>query len=532
VYIIIRDWLNFKFRNFLIKDLNTISSKKTDNPEGLLYQEKTFILIATVLLLYGIVSSIFLECFYIGYDIWDHVAQITAFKDNLLAPIDPYLRGGNTSHILTPYHQLLGASARITGLTPLTVLSIAGLFNLAFFVYSVRVAACYLFGDVKYSLIVLIVLLAFWIYPPSSSGVNDFSLIPLTLGYPYRAVFPIIIIVLAKINNTIDFKTYIFYTLLTAYVFATHPLSGTSLMLLIGTKSLMSNEWNAKKFLMILLPFISLILTFFWPYYPILKFVFSLQNLSVFNLPEAYQFYYETIYTIALIFIPSMLMIVEKIKTRTFDFRLLLLALLTPIVTINYFFLYNEPIARFIFLLNFLLHLLTIEWFIKKWLPKSKSHQLAFFSLAGILLILQMEFSLRTISIFPDMLKDKSIGYHSNFRLYHEFQELDNWVKDGGIILAPLDVSVMITRVTHQNAVVYYYPNPAIYGTKEKSADVIKYFSTSSVKEKNSILKKYQVKYLVSKENYSLLQKQGLKLKLLGSIDNFPVYKILDINEQ
>ncbi len=68
--------------------------------------------------------------------------------------------------------------------------------------------------------------------------------------------------------------------------------------------------------------------------------------------------------------------------------------------------------------------------------------------------------------------------------------------------------------------------------TKEKSADVIKYFSTSSVKEKNSILKKYQVKYLVSKENYSLLQKQGLKLKLLGSIDNFPVYKILDINEQ
>lgn len=485
-----------------------------------------------ILLLYGIISSIFLESFYIAYDIWDHVAQITAFKDNLFDPIDPYLQGGNFSHILTPYHQLLGAFAKITGLSSLTVLSIAGMFNLAFFIYSVRVAARYLFGDVKYSLVILIVLIAFWIYPPRSSGVNDFSLIPLTLGYPYRAVFPIIIIVLAKINNTIDFKTYIFYTLVTAYAFATHPLSGASLMLLIGTKSLMSSEWNKKKILMLLLPIISLILTFFWPYYPILKHVFSLQNLSVFNLPEAYQFYYKTIYTITLILPPSILMIIEKIETRTCDFRLLLLVLLIPVVIINYFFLHNEPIARFIFILIFVLHLLTIEWLIKKWLPKGKSYQMVFLFLTGILLIMQLEFSFKTISIFPDLLNSKPIGHHSNFRYYNEFLKLDEWINDGGRILAPVDVSVMITRVTHQDAVVYYYPNLAIEGTKEKTADVVKYFSTSSIQDKKSILKKYQVKYLVSKENYSLLLEQGLKLKLLGSIDSFPVYKILDISEQ
>lgn len=95
-----------------------------------------------------------------------------------------------------------------------------------------------------------------------------------------------------------------------------------------------------------------------------------------------------------------------------------------------------------------------------------------------------------------------------------------------------MPVSVMISRTTHQNVVAYYYPNPAIPGTKEKSADVDKYFSTSSIKEKNSILKKNHAKYLISKESFFSLSKQGIKLNQLGSIDGYPVYRILDINER
>lgn len=120
-----------------------------------------------------------------------------------------------------------------------------------------------MFGDLKYSLIILIVLLGFWIYAPGSSGVSDFSLIPVTLGYPYRAVFPVLLIVISKITLDLNVKTFLIFTLLTALVFTIHPLSGAFLMLVICAKSLMNNEWSSKKMLMMIMPLISLILAFF-----------------------------------------------------------------------------------------------------------------------------------------------------------------------------------------------------------------------------------------------------------------------------
>lgn len=503
-----------------------------ETTDSLIFSEKSFYIISTLILLYAVVGTIFLECFYVNYDLWDHVAQISAFRDNLLNPVDPYIRAGNISHILTPYHQLLGMAAQLTGLSSLIILYIAGIFNLIFFLYSVRITALHMFGDSKYSLVVLMVLLGFWIYAPGSSGVYDFSLIPVTLGYPYRAVFPILLIVVSKIRSDLSVRAYLSFSFLTALVFTIHPLSGAFLMLFIGVKPLEDNEWSKRKILVMLMPLFSLILSFFWPYYPVLKFIASAQYLSVFNLPEAYNFYYKTIYTITLLLIPSIITIKEKLKAQEYDFRLLLLTLLTPLLALNYFFFHNEPLARFIVLLTLVLHFLTIEWLITKWLTKRKSYQMAFFVTTGILLVMQIQFSFTTISIFPDILKNKPLGHHSNIRYYYEYQQLDAWIKDGGVILAPVNISIMIARVTRQNVVTYYNANPAIPGTKEKSADVGNYFSTSSIKEKNVILAKYQVKYIVSKENYSSLQEQGLRLKLLGSIDDFPVYQILDIISQ
>ncbi len=497
-----------------------------------LFQNKTFTIASVILLVYATISTIFLESFYISYDIWDHVAQITAFKDNIFSPVDPYLRGGNFSHLLTPYHQILGSISKLLGLTPYTIFSIAGIFNLAFFIFSVRDVSQYVFGDIKYSLIILIVLLGFWYYPPVSSGVYDFSLIPLTLGYPYRAVLPVLLIVFAKINCNLNVKSYVLYTILCTFIITTHPLSGAFLMLLIGSKALMFEGWNNKKIKLLLLPVISLLLAFLWPYYPIFKLINSATELNVFNLPDAYQIYYKTFYTVTILLIPSLIVVIDKIKSRDYDYRIALITLLAPILLLNYIFFHNEPIARFVILLTFVLHLLTIEWLITKWLPKGSKQQLSFVVFSCVLFILQLQFSFTTVSIFPDIQRNKPLGHHSNFRYYNEYLKLDDWIKDGGIILAPIEVSLMISRITHQNVVAYYRKNLAIKGTNEKSADVINYFSTSSVHNKNSIIAKYHVKYLVSKENDSALKKQGLNLKYLGSIDDYPVYRIDGLNEQ
>jgi hypothetical protein len=280
------------------------------------------------------------------------------------------------------------------------------------------------------------------------------------------------------------------------------------------------------------LPVVSLFITFFWPYYPILKFIGLTQGLSVFNLPEAYKFHYKTIYTVTLLIIPSILIVIDKIRARERDFRISLLIFLTPIVILNFFYIHNETIARLMVLVTFILHLLTIEWLITKWLQRGKSRQLAFIFISMVLLVMQMEFSFRTISIFPDILRKKPIGYHSNFRYYNQFLQLDEWIKDGGVILAPIDVSVMIGRITHQNIVAYYYANPAIAGSTEKNNDVNRFFHTSHKNEKLLILQKYRVSYLVTKEPISSIFNTGINFHKIGEIDYYPVYRIDSITSQ
>lgn len=455
-----------------------------------------------------------------------------AFKDNPLSPVDPYLRGDNISHLLTPYHFILGTAARLLGITPLLVFSFAGILNLIFFLYSIRVLAEHQFGDKKYSLIVLLVLLLAWIFPPVSSGYYNFALIPLTLAYPYRAVFPVLLITIAKYNIGLSTRTYIVFLVSSALTFAIHPLSGGFILMVMVLKVLLAKgDWDRKRVILLLLPFCSLLLTILWPYYPILGFLFSATKLNVFNLPDAYKFYYQTVWTLLILLVPSIIMLSVRIRSRKFDLIFVLILLLIPPVTINYFVLQNEPLARIIVYLTLMLHLLFIEWVIERMKQINILQFTIFVSILTIFLLHQLSFSLQTISIFPEILKGKPIGYFSNFRYYNEYQNLDKWITNGGVILAPMPVSVMISRTTHQNIVAYYFPNPSIPKSKEKSADVVKYFSTSSVEEKNLILKKYQVKYLVSKENYSIFEEQGLKLKKIGIIDDFPVYKITNINE-
>lgn len=500
---------------------------------SLIFSEKSFYIASILLLIYGIIGTIYLECFYVAYDVWEHIPQVMAFKDNPLSPVDPYLRGDNISHLLTPYHFLLGVLAHFFGLTPLLVFSVVGIFNLIFFLYSIRVLAEHHFGDKRYSLIVLLVLLFAWLYPPGSSGYYNFALIPLTLAYPYRAVFPLLLITIAKYHTEASPRVHLIYMFAAALAFSIHPLSGIFLLGVIFLKTILAEgDWDRKRVILLLLPCCSLLLTIFWPYYPILGFLLSATKLNVFNLPDAYKFYYQTVWTLLILLIPSLIMLSARIRLKKFDFVFVLILLLIPPLVINYFIIQNEPIARMIVFLTLMSHLLFIEWVIEKMKQINFLQFTIFVSIFTLLLLHQFSFSLQTISIFPEILNGKPIGYFSNFRYYNEYQNLDKWIIDGGVILAPMPVSVMISRTTHQNIVAYYFPNPSIPKSKEKSADVVKYFSTSSIMEKNSILKKYRVKYLVSKENPSMLREQGLKLKQLGSIDNFPVYKILDINER
>ena len=488
---------------------------------------RSFKIAAVILAIYSVIGTVFLECFYVSYDIWEHVPQIMAFKDNPFSPVDPYLRGDNVSHLLTPYHFLLGIAARLFGVTPLEIFYIAGIFNLFFFLYSVKVLAEERFGDKKYSLLLMAILLVAWLYPPGSSGYYNFSLIPLTLGYPYRAVFPFILLVIARYKPQLGLGKQLFYLFAAALSFAVHPLSGLFILMVIFTKTLFEGtHWSKKRIAVLFLPFGSIVLTIFWPFYPILGFITSANKLNVFNLPDAYKFYYQTIWTVLVLLPPTVIMLVGRLRSKKIDFTIMVLLILVPPVAINYFTLQNEPLARLIVYIVLMMHLLTFEW-IKEKIEAGKTVAVNYsFAVLLILFLLQIPFSLQTISLFPEVLRGGPIGYYSNLRYYNEYQKLDGWITDGGVILAPLKVSVMISRTTHCNIVAYYYPNPSIPGTKEKSADVERYFSTSSINEKLAILKKYNVSWLITGNQGPRDSLPGYHSNYIGTIDSFSVFRL------
>ena len=500
---------------------------RTHKLTGILFSYRSFTIAAGVLFIYSLIGTVFLECFYVTYDIWEHIPQIMAFKDNPFSPLDPYLRGDNTSHLLTPYHFILGVTANLTGLSPLLIFYIAGLLNLIFFIYSVKVLAVEYFGDRKYSLLVLIVLLFAWLYPPVSSGYYNFAFIPLTLGYPYRAVFPLLLLVIARYNNNLMAVNYFFYTLAGALAFASHPVTGGFIFMVMFLKSVLDKESGiSKKLMPAIVPVAALLLTFLWPFYPILGFVTSANKLNVFNLPEAYKFYYQTVWTLLALIVPALIMLKSRIKEKKKDFIVVAPLLLAPLITLNYFLFKNEPLARMIVFIVLMFQLLFIEWI--KRIIEQKNHRIMGISAIafGILIILQIPFSLQTISLFPEIIQGKPVGHFSNIRYYNEYQNFDKWITDSGKILAPLPVSVMLSRTTHQNAVAFYYPNPSIPGTNEKSAVVEKYFSTSSVEEKLAIIKKYNVKYIVTDKPSASPGSLGMGSALLGVIDGYSVFRI------
>lgn len=500
---------------------------RTRKLSGILFSYRSFAAAAGLLFIYSLIGTVFLECFYVTYDIWEHIPQIMAFKDNPFSPVDPYLRGDNTSHLLTPYHFLLGLAANLIGLSPLIIFYIAGLINLIFFLYSVKVLAEEYFGDRKYSLLVLIVLLFAWLYPPVSSGYYNFAFIPLTLGYPYRAVFPLLLLVIAKYNNNLRRPDLILFSLVGAFAFASHPVTGGFILMVMFLKSVLDKENGTRKKLMpAFVPVAALLLTFLWPFYPIMGFVTSANKLNVFNLPDAYKFYYQTVWTLIVLSVPAMIMLKSRIAEKKNDFILVATLLLAPLITVNYFLFKNEPLARMIVFIALMFQMLLIEW-IKKNIELK--HKKILKVAAGVMMVLfafQIPFSLQTISLFPEIIKGKPVGHFSNIRYYNEFQNFDRWITDGGKILAPLPVSVMLSKTTHQIAVAFYYPNPSIPGTKEKSADVEKYFSTSSVEEKLAIIKKYNVRYVVTDKPSASPGSIGLRSTILGVIDGYSVYRI------
>jgi len=493
----------------------------------LLFSYRAFLVVSALLLLYAIVGSVFLEAFYTRYDIWDHIAQIIAFRDSPFSPVDPYINGNGASHLMTPYHFLLGIISKLSGLSPLVVFTAAGVFNLVFFLYSVKILAEKYFGDKNYSLTVLVVFLFGWLFPPLSSGYYNFGLIPLTLGYPYRFVFPFILLTVANFNPDEKFFKNLSYLFIAAFSFAIHPLSGAFIMLIILGKTIFaSNKWSFNRTMQMLLPVFALLISFLWQFYPIASMLFSSMETSVFNLPDSYKWYYTGIWSFLLLLPPSLITFYKVFKENRKDWRVILFVSLIPVYILNFFIIKNEPIARFTVFTLFLMHLATIEWMIRSFPLLGKISQHLVILAVGLLALLQFPFSFSTISVFPDFKNGKPLGYYSNFRYYNEYSRLDSLISDNGVILAPVPVSTMIVRVTHQKTVVYYYPNPAIPGTKEKSADIENFFSASSIEQKRSILKKYGVDYIITADRLETIQKLGVSAQIIGTLDGYNIFKI------
>jgi hypothetical protein len=213
-----------------------------------------------------------------GSDFWEHSAVIRELATNPWGPRHPQLLMDSPHAFFSPYLLGVGLFERMTGLTPIQVLSVAAMLNLALllvglWLFLTALPAENLPATAFYSLLFTLFLLG--PEPPRTSGF--FHLSTLGWGLPYPATFAAALSLIGfygyrRYLDTTLLGWFAAVVLIAAIVILTHPLSFIflSCSLFALSWSVPRPTWQGFGKLGLLFA-LTLGLAALWPYYPFVR---------------------------------------------------------------------------------------------------------------------------------------------------------------------------------------------------------------------------------------------------------------------
>jgi len=206
-------------------------------------------------------------------DFWEHAAVVRALAAHPLSPSHPLLAVDQPHAFFSPYALAVGLTARVTGCSPATALSVAGMFNLALLVFALRRFVQRRFSAPHADFYALLFTLVLWGYPTVLfSGMLSLQWLGNVLGYPSTFATGLLLLVWSLALEGVFSRGRVWLlTVCLGTLILTHPPTalGAGVGLLAFTVEGAGGRLKPALIRVALLGAIAMLLALAWPYYPL-----------------------------------------------------------------------------------------------------------------------------------------------------------------------------------------------------------------------------------------------------------------------
>lgn len=447
-------------------------------------------------LVFGLLALRTDNSFWVG-DFWEHSSVIRELATHPLHPLHPQLLSDSPSAFNTPYHLLLGLVVRLSAKSAVEVLAIAGLFNLILFF-----ASFYLFvstldrqnrsGLAFYSL--LLVLLLWGTYAWNFSGFYHLR----NLGYilPFPSMFAMAISLFGLWLNDLRLKQKNELFLIPIWLIAATVLLTHSITFFFLAAGLAAFSLQTRRSLWIELLKIGglLALAFgiavLWPYYPFIKLMTGESALYHLSNQVMYQHLLLRVWPLL---IGIVLLILEARKNWRSPLPWMFAALLGVYLFgwLNGSYSYGRVISYLgvILQITIAIYMLKLEGWVGVRFQAAQAGR-AIFSLGTALLLILVTLTAQVIPLIETIQPQES----NNLEKY---LFLSQYTGQYDVTLTDLPTS-MIVPTFGGKVVAYDRPLPFVSDMGQRKEDVLRFYDPqTSVNDRQEILKKYAVKYIL-----------------------------------
>ncbi|MBF0571568.1 MAG: hypothetical protein HQL12_06810 [Candidatus Omnitrophica bacterium] len=426
-------------------------------------------------------------------DFWIHSSVVRELATHPFFPKHPQLLVKAPHPLYSPYNLGIAWISKIFNINAITALSIGGLFNFLLFIFGLNMFISLLFGNNKRSFYTLFFTLFLW--GPDAwhfSGFFHFGVIGYVLPYPSTFAMGLIFLSLSMVilflrNRS---KNMLFALLaFSAIILLSHPLSAIVLYigilaLLIGYKGRLKTFSRFDSVLILSIIPLSFLIALAWPYYPLLKLIFS--EGSLYDLDQSLM--YRGVLGItfpALIGLPILIL-----RTRS-DWKDPLVLMFLGLVLVYAYggmtghFTYGRVISSIVLLL----HMTIADWICRnERFNILTARRKCFFILILVLSLLGIFNNCNALCI------DYMPGIKNN---YSQYQFLAKYTKQYDVGLSDFETSLFIPAFGGK-VVANACPMPFIEHYERRQSDLKSFFNKeASLESREDIINRYGVSFIL-----------------------------------
>jgi hypothetical protein len=498
----------------------------------LVFQSTAFFwLMALTVIIFASANELFFQRYNFAFtgDYWEHTGVFSEWLKNLWQPGMPHVSGyeDGASARYMPYYLMLTAIGQVFSLTPVQIMSMAGITNVILLCFGIQYFFKHYFQKPLAPLFGLIVFFCFWGTAWYWSNVYQLRNLVYTAGYPSTFTFALCLFSLGYITNmlrkqSVSIVQWLSVAVLSFLMFVCHPLTGAfgigAAGLLVLTHSDTTLKQRIKLIVALLVGFIA---TELWPYYSAIDIALGqtakeshdwvggalskAASTEFSPLARAYYLYYshpfyspiDFVMSLgpALLGIPALCWLAYKRQQLflTSGFILMMLPF-----CINLFI--AIPLGhRFLLFAIIFLHIAIVWAFLNIYDYGSQyKKKIA----TAILLILALSniywagAELNGISYSPNLTK-KQVKKDAT-TVSEKFEELKAIIPENAVVMAPLKTSWPLPTFLPAKTVGLFHGNPYVQNIGQRESDVKTFFAyNTSQHTSREIIERYKVTHII-----------------------------------